>query len=211
MERYSIPDLQSYFAKNLDYSIGLLKHRKFWIEQAIYEYGIAQPKFIDWFLQNSSDCLLNEVVLGDAIADYYSFLVEKDYYWKAVQAIANEMFYTLFQNRDFLLRFNMAVAVYVQSHNIVPSRVYIPKGVQRAIFFRDRGFCALCNKDLSNTVDIVEDNQLHFDHLVSLDEGGLNDVSNIQLLCQDCNLRKHDSSYTSTKYRYWYDIENDLY
>lgn len=42
--------------------------------------------------------------------------------------------------------------------------------------------------------------------MVSLEQGGMNDVTNIQLLCSSCNLSKGTFSATSNIYQNWYDM-----
>jgi len=59
----------------------------------------------------------------------------------------------------------------------------IPAEVQNFVWQRDEGRCVQCN---------AEDN-LHYDHVIPVAKGGGNDISNIQILCQDCNLAKSDS------------------
>ena len=50
--------------------------------------------------------------------------------------------------------------------------------------------------------------RVHYDHIVPLASGGLNDVTNIQLLCEDCNRRKSAGlAITSTRYEPWYPDE----
>ncbi|MBV4522630.1 HNH endonuclease [Pseudomonas sp. SWRI74] len=64
-------------------------------------------------------------------------------------------------------------------------RVTIPKWVRRAVFYRDRGRCVLCDKDLFGQINL--ENHKNYDHIVPLAKHGLNDTSNIQLLCKECN------------------------
>ncbi|WP_199318875.1 HNH endonuclease signature motif containing protein [Leptolyngbya sp. FACHB-541] len=67
--------------------------------------------------------------------------------------------------------------------------------------------CAICGTDLSGLVSLspIE----NFDHMVPLARGGLNDVTNLQLLCQPCNLRKRDGTATTSRtYEAWYDMED---
>jgi 5-methylcytosine-specific restriction endonuclease McrA len=40
------------------------------------------------------------------------------------------------------------------------------------------------------TGTIVTGEELHYDHIVPLAEGGTNDPTNFQLLCGQCNLKK---------------------
>lgn len=51
---------------------------------------------------------------------------------------------------------------------------------------KQNGLCAVCE------VDITE--KRHRDHVVALSAGGSNDITNIQLLCPDCNLSKRAKS-----------------
>lgn len=63
----------------------------------------------------------------------------------------------------------------------------------------------MCQRDLSGLIDIEEDFQKHSDHIVPLESGGLNDISNMQLMCKDCNLKKGHKTDTSHIYRFMYD------
>ncbi|WHI44650.1 HNH endonuclease [Microbulbifer sp. TRSA001] len=87
-------------------------------------------------------------------------------------------------------------------------RKSIPKWVQRAVFFRDRGRCVLCDKDLSGTLNL--ENLENYDHIVPLSKHGLNDVTNIQLLCKECNQidKKGGQPITSNKYQSWYSYDD---
>ena len=60
-----------------------------------------------------------------------------------------------------------------------------PKWVERAVYSRDRGSCAICKKSI-----ILESDLLNIDHIISLANGGTNDLINLQLTCPDCNLKK---------------------
>jgi len=46
---------------------------------------------------------------------------------------------------------------------------------------------------------------LNYDHVIPLAKGGLNDVTNLQLLCKMCNERKgHHSTETKNRYEKWF-------
>lgn len=64
-----------------------------------------------------------------------------------------------------------------------------PKWVERAIQARDRGNCAICGKSI-----ILESGQQNIDHIVSLAQGGTNDLINLQLTCPECNSEKSSST-----------------
>ena len=69
------------------------------------------------------------------------------------------------------------------------NRYNIPSWAKKAIISRDRGKCAQCDKNL-----VIElESNYHFDHIVPLHYGGTNDLSNLQLLCEKCNLEKSTS------------------
>lgn len=136
--------------------------------------------------------------------DYLDFVFFNGDLEDVLTQMSRELFYVLFQNREFLFRFNTYMA------NANPSRILrcnIPMSVKRAVRFRDRGRCVCCGVDLSGYFDCEDEGAVHYDHIVSLHEGGLNDVSNIQLMCQKCNLSKSGQSYTSAVYKDWYDFE----
>ncbi len=133
--------------------------------------------------------------------------------------ITNEVFYLLFNNRDVLLRYNRMVAQHMDfeynktiedpdirkyfNNTGFLRRVRIPEWIKRAVFFRDRGKCCLCLKDLSGLLTPATD--CHYDHIVPLAQGGLNDVTNLQLLCSSCNLKKNKHYIaTSDYYEAWY-------
>lgn len=80
-------------------------------------------------------------------------------------------------------------------------RIYIPEWVKRAVLFKDKGCCVFCKMDLAGLYSLMEDNEKQFDHIVPVNEVGINDVCNIQLLCQVCNLGKSDTSKTSICYQ----------
>ncbi len=87
--------------------------------------------------------------------------------------------------------------------NGVLKRARVPQWARKAVFYRDRGKCVICNKDLSGILSLHND--VNFDHIVPLASGGLNDISNLQLLCGNCNKSKgHSSCVTSLYYERWY-------
>lgn len=165
-----------------------------WIQQAICKYkGLDVPNVIE-FTADAEEYL-------ESYNQYIEYLdkIEDGLFYEIIASIAIEVEYILFQNRDFLLRFNEQQAVVFEDKS--RKRAYIPEWVKREVLFRDKGCCVFCKKDLTGLYSLQEDNEKHFDHIVSLNEGGINDVCNIQLSCQDCNLKKSDSSRTSSLYQ----------
>lgn len=128
--------------------------------------------------------------------------------------MTEEVFHLLFGNRAFLRKFNVAVANWIRNHEIaVPveflndngtiKRAFMPKWVRDAVFFRDHGRCVFCHADLSGLLSLDQLDQ--FDHIVPLAAGGINDPTNVQLLCEACNLKKGDvGSKTGHRYPAWW-------
>ena len=158
-------------------------------------FGMRQETFFDYLL-NSEFTFIEDA--------YENFLLLDSYFSDIVMMLSQEMFYVLFLNRDFLFRFNYWLA---NSNPYKIKRSSIPVWVKRAVKYRDKGRCVICDKDLSGLLDIEDDNSVHYDHIISLNDNGLNDITNIQLMCHRCNLNKGDKSYTSTKYKYWYNYK----
>ena len=59
-------------------------------------------------------------------------------------------------------------------------REYIPDEVKEMVWQRDAGQCRNCG---------AKDN-LQYDHIIPHSEGGSNEITNLQILCRNCNLKK---------------------
>lgn len=154
----------------------------------------------------------------DHLLEYHQELILCGHLEELVEHLASEVFHVLFSNRKFLFKLNELMASCLRLHfdEIPPTdlgqnlrkpgvlnRVAIPTWVKRAVFFRDRGTCALCPNDLSGVISTQPDS--HYDHIIPLALGGLNDVTNIQLLCQACNSSKSKRIVpVSNVYEAWY-------
>ncbi|GAA2062869.1 hypothetical protein GCM10009839_87610 [Catenulispora yoronensis] len=143
-----------------------------------------------------------------------------------MERLADEVFYIMFLNRSALLNLNLYLAGYVQQLSLdfetedgddggtvdlhkllkregVLRRKSPPEWARRAVFFRDRGCCVACHRDLTGLLSLLS--KKNFDHMVPLAQGGLNDITNLQLLCDKCNLEKSDKTVaTSSQYQLWY-------
>lgn len=186
-----------------------------WINEALRYFKIEHTEFEEWLdakgieLENISETLIRE---------YHDHLYDTGPFQALLARLTEEIFFLLFMNRDFLRRFNESVASYVMQFKIknlpkdekllftkdgILKRERIPVWARRAVFFRDRGLCGYCHRDISGLISIHSDK--HYDHIVPLAKGGINDVTNLQLLCDKCNLRKkHRSTKTSKYYERWY-------
>ena len=119
---------------------------------------------------------------------------------QAIIIMAPSVFYILFSDRQFLGTFQRRITALVSSmkhidypdlltrDGVVKRLEYIPTWLKAGIFYRDRGRCQLCFKDLSGLGRPVRD--IHLDHIIPLAMSGSNDPTNFQLSCQGCNLSK---------------------
>ncbi|WP_320019937.1 HNH endonuclease signature motif containing protein [Labilibaculum manganireducens] len=194
-------------------SIEQLKTKEFWINEALNYHKIEHETFSDWLVSandthNHPEDLLSEYFFDIEMSDAFSMLKYQ---------MVEEAFYVLFLNRKFLQAFNLEMAemfnvehiedfneesIYLKKNETL-KRTRIPKWAERAVFYRDRGKCTACNKDLTGLFNIS--NKYHIDHIIPLSANGLNDVSNLQLLCETCNTSKGGKIWaTSTNYEKWY-------
>lgn len=128
------------------------------------------------------------------------------------EKMADEGFYILFSNRNFLLEFNKLLYNTIIDANIpldrltkkgTIKRINIPVWVRKAVFHRDKGRCVYCNADLTNIYNTL--NNSNYDHMVPLDLMGTNDPCNIQLTCESCNKRKSNKEgSTGKRYIPWW-------
>lgn len=186
-----------------------------WIDQALAYHEIKTPGFRAWLEQERID--ISEAS-QDVIHDYHNALRLTGEFDTLLTQLTNEVFYLLFGNRALLAKLNSYVSgvvgrltnddLAIEKHHLlqtdgIPARMHIPGWAKRAIFFRDRGMCASCNTDLTGIISI--NSAEHYDHMIPLAEGGINDITNLQLLCASCNLRKGRLMLpTSTHYQSWY-------
>ncbi len=129
------------------------------------------------------------------------------------EKLCEDVFYILFSNRILLQQFNIIISKDFDKFNFSKNeltingklkRVSIPKWVRKAVYHRDKGRCVICTTDLSGVINTLETE--NFDHIVPLDLFGVNDPTNIQLLCKKCNLEKlNRNTNSSSIYEHWFD------
>jgi hypothetical protein len=160
-----------------------------WIPQAIKIYENIDIPFENWYnpkeIQEYDDDDYEEIFF-----EFIKYLnqFKGDLYFRIIEKIASEVEFILFQNRTFLLKFNELISCLFEKDPII--RKSPPKWVQNAIYHRDNATCIICGKDLSGNHRRVEEREIHYDHIVPLDIGGINDICNMQLTCKSCNLKK---------------------
>jgi hypothetical protein len=179
------------------------------IEEALAAYGVDYVPY--------SEFLLTEADSKSGRSKFYHWFQSQSQSFELLwEKTTDEVFHWLFGNRAFLLRFNQSLSEYLQSGAVkIPSDYLDVKGVLRrqgsfptwarkAIYYRDQGRCVLCQRDLSGLLST--DQRIHIDHMVPLNLWGTNDPCNLQLLCEDCNLRKSGTvAKTANRYHPWWD------
>ncbi|MBL1410110.1 HNH endonuclease [Sphingobacterium faecale] len=143
--------------------------------------------------------------------DYeYLLYLEKEFNNNILQKIVNETFQLLFSDRLFCMEFNKLVSEYVSELKFVDNPkilssdgkvircAYFQSWVQKAIFYRDKGCCAICLSDLSGL--LKTDFHKAIDHIVPINLGGTNDITNFQLICRSCNSKKSGKVIKTSKY-----------
>jgi HNH endonuclease len=152
--------------------------------------------------------------------------VDEAQYHAFLQQMTEEVFFVLFGNRTFLHKFHSHLAELVRNSDAetwlpgndlfrmtsnngsILKRANIPEWAKRAVFFRDRGHCCNCERDLSGAYSPI--NRAEYDHIVPLATGGLNDVTNLQLLCKECNNSKRATRVEPGRtYERWYPMERE--
>lgn len=205
--------------KEIPFAILDLQPHKLPIERALEHHGIDHQTFFE-FLKDEGKMF--EEANADDIYEYMNEMRISAAYEDLMKQTVSEVFHVLFQNRELLMRFNSYVSdILKNAHwgrvedldrsllapNGTLARVRPPKWAQRAVFFRDRGRCVLCDRDLTGLMSI--DNVENYDHIVPLSRWGINDITNLQLLCAPCNQRdKRDGApITSGRYQSWYSMD----
>lgn len=202
--------------KDIPEAIYFIESGKLPIEFAFDHYGIRYESFLAYLSS------IGETFQSASEDDVFHHLQDTwltESYDRLLEQTVKEVFHILFQNRTLLLAFNEYVAsivAYADQSEVDQTilgrfkasgtlkRHRPPAWAQRAVFYRDRGRCVLCEKDLSGLTNLC--NIENYDHIVPLARFGLNDVSNLQLLCAECNQREKSAkaAITSNVYQSWY-------
>jgi len=206
--------------ENIPAALHDLKPYQLPIEEAFAHHGIEYQSFSDHLIdvgksfQNADD---------DDVYEFMNDVWLSESYEKLLEQTVTEVFHVLFQNRNLLLDFNEYVSSILcharredaedlnqslLSPNGTLLRVRPPQWAQRAVFYRDRGRCVLCDRDLSGLLNLG--NVENYDHIIPLARFGFNDISNLQLLCEYCNKieKKDGAAITSGRYQSWYSAED---
>lgn len=74
------------------------------------------------------------------------------------------------------------------------------KWVTVALFHRESGCCSICKTNLTGIFSTEE--KMHIDHIIPISKGGTNDPTNLQILCEGCNLKKGNRNTDTGVLRY---------
>lgn len=100
-----------------------------------------------------------------------------------VPVITKEVFTLLFSDRNAMMKFNLKIAEEIGEKTA--RCTYWPAWLKTAIFCREKGLCAICKCDLTAVWHAT--GKLAIDHIVPINLYGVNDPTNLQVLCQSCN------------------------
>lgn len=175
-------------------------HELLIIEEIMCRYSDEHVEFRKWWVSECSKYAGKRIDGYELLNKYIEN--NRVIYDDSIEKLSDEIFYILFQNREFLLWFNETVASYNKQ---ICDRKRLPEWVKRTIEYRDKGRCVFCGRDVVGTYETQDDYVEHFDHIVPLAANGINCVTNIQLSCCDCNEDKHANSMTNDIYINWYD------
>lgn len=144
----------------------------------------------------------------------YADLIQERFCQKALSIISDATFVLLFNNKDFLFRFNEKVTEQIKKLKLqdYPQllkedgkllRTDPPTWLKDGVFYRDRGRCQECGTDLSRIFRNGEAS--NYDHIIPINKGGSNDPTNFQLMCEHCNKSKSDrtTAYRNVIYPFW--------
>lgn len=205
--------------KRIPAAIADLKPHKLPIEHAFKHHGIDHQTFIEFLVDEGK---VFEEAGADDVYEYMNEIWISAAYGYLTKQTVDEVFHVLFQNRELMMNFNVYLSGILElahwnridDHDrprLAPNgklvRVRPPKWAQRAIFFRDRGRCVLCDRDLTGLMNI--ENVENYDHIVPLSNWGINDITNLQLLCVPCNQsdKRDGPPITSGRYQSWYSMD----
>uniref|UniRef100_UPI000D3D51B5 HNH endonuclease n=1 Tax=unclassified Variovorax TaxID=663243 RepID=UPI000D3D51B5 len=206
--------------KEIPPAIADLQPHKLPIEDALEHHGIDHQTFFD-FLKFEGKTF--EEADADDIYEYMNEVWISAAYGDLMKQTVDEVFHVLFNNRDLMMKFNAYVSGVLGGaewhrakdldrsllvSNGTLARVRPPRWARNAMFFRDRGHCVLCDRDLTGLLNL--DNVENYDHIVPLSKWGLNDITNLQLLCVPCNqhVKRDGAPITSGRYQSWYSMDD---
>lgn len=171
----------------------------------------------EWF--DTLNISHDHIILVEETDDYsaletYADNLQRLFDEEALDKISHAVFAVLFTDKDFLYRFNLKITEQILKlkkadyPELMQGDGYLnrenpPQWLKDGVFNRDRGRCQSCGTNLDR-IFCLEDSA-NYDHIIPLRQGGSNDPTNYQLMCESCNKKKKDlsSSYKNIIWPYW--------
>ncbi|MCY9263991.1 HNH endonuclease [Bacillus haynesii] len=118
------------------------------------------------------------------------------------ESLTHAAFQVVFLDRKFLHDFHYEISKKIKKNAIDMDkddkinftqkngfkRCHFPVWMKKAVFYRDKGCCVSCRRDLTGYFNVS--GTYHVDHIIPLKLYGNNDPSNFQILCDTCNTQK---------------------
>jgi 5-methylcytosine-specific restriction endonuclease McrA len=180
----------------------LLHHYIYEVEASSIDYEIGHggpEQFIEFApMLEAADLEVPDWLACEAVVDHLREL--EDLLQEATRRLVPAAFHILYTDLRFLHQFQRIVAARVRTSKVADHPTHLrrdgvlqrpqhwPGWLRKGVFHRDKGRCQECQRDLTGTVLI--EGVMHIDHILPLAQGGTNDPTNLQLLCDECNLRK---------------------
>lgn len=138
---------------------------------------------------------------------------KKDYFYYSYEYLRNvlqdkltpilkvEVFNLLFDDRELMKEFNILISNDLGEKT--KRCIRWPKWLERALLCREKGRCAFCKKDITSLLNT--NNKPAIDHIVPIALKGINDPTNLQMLCNECNTTKRGDKIFTSNYKplYW--------
>lgn len=118
----------------------------------------------------------------------YALFTLKDIVMNTVlPKLVTEVFTLLFSDREAMKEFNLKLTDSLGG-GVHKRCTYWYSWLKNALMYREKGACAICKTDLTATFNSL--GKVAVDHIVPIALGGVNDPTNLQLLCSTCNGEK---------------------
>lgn len=166
------------------------------------------------FPETSKDVLLAVDESEDDRALVWARKLQKIFEQELIPSLAHEVFTIMFSDREAMRELNRHIASMVSQLEIdehpdllakdgkVKRCTYWPTWLRNALMYRDKGRCAICLTDLSGVIS--SGGEYAIDHIVPLNIGGINDPTNLQILCRECNSTKGGNKFTTSRFQHVY-------